>query len=166
MSRRPTANTGAALDDRPMPIGLSLANTRMTTRMARAWRVGRFQPPGAEQDGKWLLALLEEEGDILGVFVHSRPARSPSLRECEANLSLDFLPGQRAAIRFDALVRASAAQFSVGDAQRSWVITGRARYLALAKALSPGSRLPLAAKRRLRRENIAFLNRWAKRMGF
>ncbi len=134
----------------------------MPIREAKAWRVYRYQKPDSEQDGKLILALLVESNTLQGVMINSKPARIKPLQEIETLLSLDFLQRQVASIRFDTLVHGSFEEFTLGGQEKNWVVTGRARYQVLNKAISAESRLSRTVKRRLRQENIAFLNHWAR----
>ena len=136
----------------------------MPIREAKAWHIYRYQKSGSEHDGKLVLALLADAGEICGVFINSEQARSEQLRQIEVRTRLDFLPRPSASIRFDTLICGGFAEFTVSDQEKKWVVTGRTRYQVLTKAISAESRLPRAAKRRLRRENLAFLNHWAPRM--
>ena len=134
----------------------------MPIREAKAWRVYRYQKPDSEQDGKLILALLVESNTLQGVMINSKPARIKPLQEIETLLTLDFLQRQVASIRFDTLVHGSFEEFTLGGQAKNWVVTGRARYQVLNKAISAESRLSRTVKRRLRQENIAFLNHWAR----
>ncbi len=136
----------------------------MPLREAKAWRVFRYQNPDDEPDGALILALWVASDTIHGVRIHAKPARIKPLQESETLLTLDFLPRPLAYIRFDTLFSGSFEAFTSSDQEKNWVVTGRARYQVLAKALSPESRLSGRVKGLLRQENLAFLNHWAKRL--
>ena len=135
----------------------------MPLREAKSWRVYRYQNSDSEPDGTLILALWVENHTIHGVVIHSKPARIKPLQESEALLSLDFLPRQLASIRFDTLLSGNFEEFTMGGEEKNWVVTGRARYQVLSIALSPESLLSGKVKGHLRRENLAFLNHWARR---
>lgn len=135
----------------------------MSIREAKLWHVYRYQRSSSDHDGKYVLALLVDSGEICGVLINSEKARSEQLRKIELHLRLDFLPRPSASIRFDTLIYGSFEDFTTNKAEQNWVVTGRARYQVLAKALSAESRLSGKVKKRLRQENLPFMNHWAKR---
>ena len=135
----------------------------MPIRAAKAWHVYRYQNSSSEHDGKYVLALLVDAGEIHGVFINSEYARSEQLKKIEVRLRLDFLPRPKASIRFDTLISGSFEELDVRAKEKNWVVTGRSRYQVLNKAISAESRLSRTVKRRLRQENLAFLNHWARK---
>lgn len=135
----------------------------MPIREARTWHVYRYQNPGGEHDGKLVLALLVDLGSIQGVLINSEPAKSGPFRRVEVQLRLDFLPRPSASIRFDTLICGSFEDYTTNKAERNWVVTGKERNKVLEKALSAESRLSGKVKKRLRQENLPFINHWAKR---
>ncbi len=135
----------------------------MPLREAKSWHVYRYQNPGSNFDGKHVLALLINTREIQGVLINSNYARSEHLKRVEARVRFDFLPRPNTSLRFDHLFRGQFEEFTQSEKEKKWVVTGRARYQVLTKALSSESYLLGEAKDRLWKENLAFLNHWARR---